>query len=207
MKHQILTGGVLFVLSCCGAYGQLIQFNHAPVIEPTDTECEVHPIGSFPPSALSLAQWQGDCLAVKEYMRYPSPLSPIGDGRLSMMGDEAAFHLFGLIMTRPPLTPAQTLTVLDIIHNSFKNPAFIQSHADRKPEKSLALLKIIQTTAVDQLVKERIAAETTFLTTLPATITPVPILNLPSKPGVMPMREDFPGMPPLPAATGTKPAN
>ena len=136
-------------------------------------------------------------------MRYPSPLSPIGDGRLSMMGDEAAFHLYSIMITRPPLTPAQTLTVLDIIHNSFKNPAFIQNDADRKPEKSLALLKIIQATAVDQAVKERIAAETTFLTSLPATITPVQILDGPSKPGVMPMREDFPGLPPLPAAANS----
>jgi hypothetical protein len=111
-----------------------------------------------------------------------------------MMGDEAAFHLFSIMITRPPLTPAQTLTVLDIIHNSFKMPAAIRSRADYNPRSSLALLKIIQATAVDQIVKERIAAETTFLTTLPATITPVPILNLPSKPGVMPQAEDFPGL-------------
>ena len=111
---------------------------------------------------------------------------------VSMMGDETAFFLSGLIGSRPPLTPAQTLTVLDLIHNSFKKPAFIRSHADRKPEKSLALLKVLQTTAVDQTVKERIATETTFLTTLPETITPVQILNLPSKPGVMPMQGDFP---------------
>ena len=109
-----------------------------------------------------------------------------------MMGDEAAFHLYIIMSNRPPLTATQTLTVLDIIHNSFKMPAFIQSHADRKPKTSLALLKMLQATAVDQIVKERIAAETTFLNTLPENITPVPILNLPSKPGVMPMREDFP---------------
>jgi len=109
-----------------------------------------------------------------------------------MMGDEAAFYVSSIMIKRPPLTPAQTLTVLDIIHNSFKRPVFIQSHADRKPQKSLALLKMLQATAVDQIVKERIAAETTFLNTLPEKITPVPILNLPSKPGVMPMREDFP---------------
>ena len=129
---------------------------------------------------------------MKEYMRYPSPLSPIGDGFLAMMGDEAAFHVYSIVITRPRLTAAQTLTVLDIIHNSFKMPAAIQSQADRKPEKSLALLKMLQATAVDQILKERIATETTFLKSLPETITPVPILNLPSKPGVMPMREDFP---------------
>jgi hypothetical protein len=125
-------------------------------------------------------------------MRYPSPVSPIGDGVLSMMGDETAFFLYGLIWTRPPLTPAQTLTVLDLIHNSFKKPAFIRSHADRKPVKSLALLQMLQATAVDQIVKERIAAETTFLSTLPETVTPVEILNLPSTPGVMPINDALP---------------
>jgi hypothetical protein len=125
-------------------------------------------------------------------MRYPTPLSPIGDGNLAMMGDEAAFFVYSIMNTRPPLTAAQTLTVLDIIHNSFKRPVAIQNPAERKPEKSLVLLKMLQATAVDQIVKERIAAETTFLTTLPEKITPVQILNLPSKPGWMPMREDFP---------------
>jgi hypothetical protein len=186
MKQPILSSSVLLVLACCGAYGQVIEFNHGPV-RTVDKGCEV-----ADPKFAPTAQMQGRCLAVKEYMRYPVPLSPIGDGRLAMMGDEAAFHVYSIMITRPPLTPAQTLTVLDIVHNSFKMPAFIQSHADRKPRTSLALLKMLQATAVDQIVKERIAAETTFLNTLPENITPVPILNLPSKPGVMPMREDFP---------------
>jgi hypothetical protein len=199
MKQPTFASGVLFVLACCCAYGQPVPLP-APV-QTVDKACEVHPVDpAFPPSP----QMHGRCLAVKAYMGHPSPLSPIGDGTLSMMGDEAAFHLFSIMMERPPLTPVQTLTVLDIIHNSFKNPVFIQSHADRKPEKSLALLKIIQATAVDQLVKERIAAETTFLTTLPATITPVPILNLPSKPGVMPQAEDFGLGAPTPQGTATK---
>jgi len=185
MKQPILSSGVLLILACGGAYGQIEEPFHRPA-KAVDKGCEVDP--AFPPPAAM----QGRCLAVKEYMRYPSPISPIGDLTLGMMGDEAAFYVYSIMITRPALTPAQTLTVLDIIHNSFKMPAFIQSHADRKPEKSLALLKMIQATAVDQLVKERIAAETTFLTTLPEKITPVPILNLPSKPGVMPMREDFP---------------
>jgi len=185
MKQPILASGVLLVLACCGAYGQVAEPFHRPA-KAVDKGCEVDP--AFPPSAAM----HGRCLAVKEYMRYPVPLSPIGDGVLAMMGDEAAFYVSSIMIKRPPLTPAQTLTVLDIIHNSFKRPVFIQSHADRKPQKSLALLKMLQATAVDQIVKERIAAETTFLNTLPEKITPVPILNLPSKPGVMPMREDFP---------------
>jgi hypothetical protein len=133
----------------------------------------------------------GRCLAVKEYMRYPSPLSPIGDGWLAMMGDDAAFYLQSIMGTMPPLTTAQTLTVLDIIHNSFKMPAKIQSIGDRNPKKSLALLNMIQATAVDQFVKERIAVETTFLTTLPQTFTPIPLSNLPPKPGAMPNRADL----------------
>jgi hypothetical protein len=181
MKQPILSSGLLLVLACCGAYGQLEEPFHRPAKAPP----EVTPVFPTP-------QMQGRYTAVKEYMRYPSPISPIGDGTLAMMGDEAAFHLYVIMSTRPPLTPAQTLTVLDIIHNSFKRPVAIQNGADRKPQKSLALLKIIQATAVDQIVKERIAAETTFLNTLPEKITPVPILNLPSKPGWMPMREDFP---------------
>ncbi len=185
MKQLIFSRSVLFVLASCGVYGQLVAPFHPPT--PTvDNECRVDTV--YPLSA----PMHGDCLAVKEYMRYPSPLSPIGDGWLAMMGDEAAFHLSSIIALRPPLTAAQTLIVLDIVHNSFKMPSAIRSHADRKPEKSLALLKRLQATAVDQIVKERIATEVTFLTTLPTSITPVPILNLPAKPGVMPMRDDFP---------------
>jgi len=132
-------------------------------------------------------QWNYAC--VKEYMHYPSPLSPIGDGVLGMMGDEAAFHLFTIMISRPPLTVAETLTALDIIHNSFKQPAAIQNEADRKPQKSLTVLKFIQATAVDQTVKERIAAETNFLATVPQTIILPPLPNLPAKPGVMPTNE------------------
>jgi hypothetical protein len=40
-------------------------------------------------------------------------------------------------------------------------------------------------------VKERIATETNFLMSLPERVTPVPNLNLPSKPGVMPIRDDI----------------
>jgi hypothetical protein len=186
---------VLFVLACCGAYGQGVnqaQSSLPPGVAPITPVPVSQPSGQGNPPAFPTAQMRGRYLSVKDYMRYPSPLSPIGDGNLSMMGDEAAFHLYTIMITMPPLTAAQTLTVLDIIHNSFKAPVFIQSHADRKPNKSLALLKMLQATAVDQVVKERIATETTFLNSLPEKITPVPILNLPSKPGVLPMREDFP---------------
>jgi hypothetical protein len=194
---------ISFVLACCAVYSQVpTQVQSGPTTSPNPNGGEPFPHAAatvnkvcgedIPPPYHPPPVIQGRCLAVKEYMRYPSPISPIGDLTLSMMGDETAFYLFGIIWKSPPLTVAQTVTVLDIIHNSFKSPVFIRSHADRKPEKSLALLKMLQATAVDQAVKERIAAETTFLTTLPDKVTPVPILNLPSKPGVMPMQEDFP---------------
>jgi hypothetical protein len=109
-----------------------------------------------------------------------------------MMGDEAAFYVSVVMSEMPPLTTAQTLTVLDIIHNSFKQMDAIQNTAYRNPKASLAMLKRIQATAVDQTVKERIAAETTFLTTLPEKITLKPYPNIPARPGVMPTNEALP---------------
>jgi hypothetical protein len=190
---------VFFILACSCIYGQAVSTPGTSlppgvtfVTPSTQTNRDIGCGEDSAPEHRPSGQILGRCIAIREYMRYKSPISPVGDMVVSMMGDETAFFLSGLIGSRPPLTPAQTLTVLDLIHNSFKKPAFIRSHADRKPEKSLALLKMLQTTAVDQTVKERIATETTFLTTLPETITPVQILNLPSKPGVMPMQGDFP---------------
>lgn len=191
MKREILSIGIFGILTCSYAYGQTVAAQSTNGIMPgsqpnRNIGCGEDSAPQYRPSGDIL----GRCIAIREYMRYKSPISPIGDMVVSMMGDETAFFLYGLIVSQPPLTPAQTLTVLDLIHNSFKNPVLIRSHADRKPEKSLHLLRLLQATAVDQIVKERIATETTFLTTLPATITPVPILNLPSQPGVMPMQGD-----------------
>ncbi len=135
--------------------------------------------------------------AVKEYMRHKSPIGPVGSGVLASMGDESAFHVYVLVKDRLPLPTDEAMTVLDIVHNSFKIPAAIQQAADRRPEKSLALLMLIQASATNQVVKERIATETAFLKTVPEKIMAPPlVLTSPPKPGVMPNSADFPAAKP-----------
>jgi hypothetical protein len=112
-------------------------------------------------------------------MGFPSPLKG-GDETLAAYGDSAAFFISVFTGHNPPLSAPQTLTALDIIHKSFARLNAVQS-GDRKPEATLALLKIFQATAVDQTVKERIAIETNFLNTLPATIESTPI-GVPGQP-------------------------
>jgi hypothetical protein len=69
MRREILCS-ILFVLATCRAYSQ------APVIHsyphPTDTPPEI-----LPP--FDTLEEQGRYLAVKEFMRHPRPLSPVGD--------------------------------------------------------------------------------------------------------------------------------
>ena len=112
-----------------------------------------------------------------------------------MMGDEAAFHVYGIINRCPPLTPDQTLTVLDILHSAFAKPAMIQNGADLNPSKTQQLLKILEKTAVDQRVKERIATENRFLQTVPNKIVNGPlVITGPVRDGAgdaMPHKEDF----------------
>lgn len=122
---------------------------------------------------------------VRSYMRLPSPLA-FGNEYLSMLGDQAAFFIYTVMINRPPLSAVETLTALDIIHKSFRNLLAVQA-GDRKPTSSLALLKLFQATAVDQRVKERIAAENNFLNALPENVVPLPL-------GV-------PGPPPAPGTT------
>ena len=197
MKQAILASCVLFVLAGSSVYGQPAPYsqpspNSLPQPAPKTTSLEAPMSPGVKKGVAPIMQWNYTC--VKEYMRYPSPLSPIGDGVLGMMGDEAAFYVSVVMSEMPTLTAAQTLTVLDIIHNSFKQMDAIQNIAYRKPRRSLAMLKTIQATAVDQTVKERIAAETTFLTTLPEKITLKPYPNIPARPGLMPSS----GAPPKP---------
>jgi hypothetical protein len=97
-----------------------------------------------------------------------------------MLGDQAAFFIYTVMINRPPLSAGETLTALDIIHKSFGNLLAVQA-GDRKPTNSLALLKLFQATAVDQLVKERIAAENNFLNALPVNVVPAP-LGVPGPP-------------------------
>ncbi len=106
---------------------------------------------------------------------------------LAGLGDDAAFYLSILMGTRPPLSAAETLTALDIIHKSFGNLLAVRS-VDRKPVRSLALLKMFQAKALDQQVKERIVLETNFLSTLPTTVVPPPMMppGPPPPPGTTP---------------------
>jgi len=113
-------------------------------------------------------------------MRMPSPLQ-LGDRYLAALGDESAFFVYSFIVNSPPLTAVQMLTALDIIHKSFVSPMAIQGGAARKPEKSLALLKMLQETAVDQTVKERIAIEANFLNDVPKKIY-APWMGVPDPP-------------------------
>ena len=133
---------------------------------------------------------------VKAYMRQKSPLGQVGAGPLSEMGDEAAFHVFFIMGKRPPLAPDQTLTVLDILHSAFAKPEMIQHGGDLEPNKTRQLLKIIEKTAVDQRVKERIAIETNFLQTVPKKIVRGPLVNTgPVRDikdgGALPLQSDF----------------
>jgi len=134
------------------------------------------PMASTPAQyRLSLVQW---------YMTFESPLQ-LGAGRLAGMGDEAAFDIYTLMANSgSPMTAAQTLTALDIIHKAFARPLAIQN-GHTKPTNSLALLKMFQATAVDQAVKERVATETNFLNAVPEKIVPPPpAVHPPPPPGV-----------------------
>jgi hypothetical protein len=117
---------------------------------------------------------------VSAYMRLSSPLQP-GDRYLAALGDDSAFFVYSFMANEPSLTARQVLTALDIIHKSFVHPMAIQGGAARKPEKRFALLKMLQETAVDQTVKERIASEMNFLNDVPKKIY-APWLGIPTPP-------------------------
>jgi|SRR5579863_215296 len=178
MKHAMLASGVLFVLACCGAYGQ-VGIGAQPFSRNV-------PPSEIPPRFDTL-QEEGRYLAVKDFMRYPRPLSPVGDFTLWAMGDEIAYYFNLILERRPPLSTEEGLRVLDMVHTEFKRPAFIRLCSDRNPEKSQALLETLQAAAVDQFVKESIAAEASFLATFIESAAPI-LSNLPCNPGGM--RED-----------------
>jgi len=96
-------------------------------------------------------------------MRYPRPLSPVGDGTLVAMGDEIATYFNLILERRAPLSTEEILRLLDMVHTAFSQPTFIRLCSDRNPEKSLALLETLQAGTADQFAKESIAAETDFL--------------------------------------------
>jgi hypothetical protein len=180
MKQTMLASGVLFVLACRAAYGQGgVQVQLFPL--PRNV-----PPQEIPPRFDTL-QEEGRYLAVKDFMRYPRPLPPVGDFTLWAMGDEIASYFNLILERRPPLSTEDLLRVLDMIHTAFKRPAVIRLCSDRNPEKSLALLETLQEAAMGQFDKESIAAEASFLATFIESATPT-LSNLPCNPGSM--RED-----------------
>jgi hypothetical protein len=138
------------------------------------------------PRPFANAAQQARFAIVRGYMRRSSPLQ-IGNQYLAGLGDEAAFFIYNLGIYSP-LSAAQTLTALDIIHKSFADPLAIRNGEDRKPLKSLALLKLFQATAGDETVKERIVVETNFLNAVPQNpvAPPIGIIGPPPAPGTTP---------------------
>jgi len=140
----------------------------------------------LPPPPFS-ARMQARNFAVSEFMRAPSP-SEVGALTFSSMGDETAFHLLYIMSKRPALTPAQTIRVLEMIHKSFSRPEAITDPSNLNPKMSLQLLKMIEATATDQMVKEGVATEQAFLSSVPKTITRTrPVYTSAPIPGGMPV--------------------
>lgn len=131
--------------------------------------------------------------AIQYYFDHPDTE---GRALLGRLGDRAAFYLYVIMIQRPPLNVQETHRVLDLLHKAFARPGFITDDGNRTThDKTLRLLEMLQKTAVDQSVKERIAAETSFVRAVPFT-KPVPETLPPSKliyrPGDgMPRKEDF----------------
>ena len=194
MQKIWFTYAMFFALGCGVLYGQSASSVQSPppgasVSRPGTATAAVSlgkgpsftsaPLSHYSTGAeyrLSVIQW---------YMTFSSPLQ-IGDITLAGMGDEAAFDIYTLMANSQPMTAAQTLTALDIIHKAFAKPTAIQ-YGLTKPTNSLALLKMFEAAAVDQAVKERVATETNFLHAVPATVVPPPPGNYPPPPPGVPI--------------------
>jgi len=165
MRREILCS-ILFVLACCSALGQSGTMSG---IKPQHRDAP--PPEILPP--FDTLEEQGRYLAVKHFMSYPRPLSPVGDSTLFAMGDEIATYLNLILERRPPLSDEEILRVLDMIHTAFREPKFIHLCSDRKPEKTLALLDSLQAAAADQFAKESITPATAFFVDYVASEAPV----------------------------------
>jgi hypothetical protein len=163
---------ILFVLVCGPAYGQPVisGFPRPPAPPP-----EILP-------AFDTLEEQGRYLAVKDFMRYPRPLSPVGDGTVVAMGDEIPTYFNLILERRPPLSTEEILRVLDMVHTAFRQPSFIRLCSDRNPEKSLALMETLQAATEDRFAKDSIAAETAFLANFVETAAPI-LVNRGCNPG------------------------
>jgi hypothetical protein len=165
---------ILFVLACGTAHGQPVIFGFP---RPPAPPPEILP-------AFDTLEEQGRYLAVKDFMRYPRPLSPVGDGTLVAMGDEIAAYFDLILERRPPLSTEEILRVLDMVHTAFSQPAFIRLCSDRNPEKSLALMEALQEATFDRFAKDSITAETAFLDNFIETAAPI-LINRGCNPGSM----------------------
>ncbi len=165
---------ILFVLVSCSAYGQATIYGLTP---PPAAPPEILP-------AFDTLEEQGRYLAVKEFMRQPRPLSPVGDLTLGSMGDEVATYFNLILERRPPLSTEEILRLLDMVHNSFRRPPSIRRCTDRNPEKSLALMETLQEAASDRFAKDSIAAETAFLANFVETAAPI-LMSSGCNPGSM----------------------
>ncbi len=165
MRREIVCS-ILFVLACCSALGQSGSI----------TGFELKHRDAPPPEILppfDTLEEQGRYLAVKHFMSYPRPLSPVGDFTLWAMGDEVATYFNLLLERRPLLSDEEILRVLDMIHTAFREPKFIRLCSNRNPEKTLALLDALQATAADRFAKESIAPAMIFFANYVANESPV----------------------------------
>jgi len=192
MKQMSFVLTIPLLLLCGSAFGQPAgPLPQAPQLPPGAVLHTPKPasVTAAPaaPASFSPAQWFR-YYTVQGYMKHPSPLQ-LGDQLLAGMGDEAASDILITLGTAPPLSAAQMQTAMDIVHKAFMHPRAIQNLADRKPTASLTLLQRFQATVVDQLVKERIAAENNFLNAVPQKLPPLILpttLGPPPAPGTTP---------------------
>lgn len=164
--RRALHGPILFVLACCSALGQ-----SGPIPSFRPQHRDAPPPEILPPFDTLVEQ--GRYLAVKHFMSYPRPLSPVGDFTLMAMGDEIATYLNLILERRPPLSDEENLRVLDMIHTAFREPKFIHLCSNRNPEKTLVLLETMQASATDQFTQENIASATAFFADYVAGEAPV----------------------------------
>lgn len=156
MRRQILTVIILTVGLAYGQDGTLTEGSH------TSIGPQVQPAPGSPEARFPVMNW---------YLSLPSPMKG-GDQTLAGMGDAAAAQILAFVEARPPFSAAQMQTAMDLVHKAFARPRAIPPE-NRRPTSALKVLKAFQVTATDQLVKERIAAETNFLNAVPQVVPPL----------------------------------
>src|ERR1700676_3244042 len=108
-------------------------------------------------------------LIIKHIMSSPTP---IGSVQLERMGDQAAVYINQVLQNRPPLTPVEQSTVVDMLHRAFQMPAAI-SPQGRGTAVTVALLDKIAGSTQDFSLRLRIVDTKDFVLAAPlATPTP-----------------------------------